>query len=105
MATRKAVNIVKLHTMLALRKTLLILILAVTAMVVTNSYAQPADDHCECCVEAHSMMCNSCKVCTAPALVTRPIVVTYVAQLAIQSAAQNFNPSTHTEDIWHPPKA
>ncbi|HTJ96415.1 MAG TPA: hypothetical protein VL381_03020 [Rhodocyclaceae bacterium] len=89
----------------AFRKTLLILFVAVAAMIVTNSYAQPADDHCECCVEVHGMMCNSCKVCTAPALISRPFVVAHVAQLPIQNSAMHFNPSKHTEDIWHPPKA
>jgi hypothetical protein len=88
----------------SLRKTLLILVLAVAAMIVTNSYAQPADDHCGCCVETHSMMCTSCKVCTAPASVSRP---TLVAQLAatLTESTKSLNPSKHTEDIWHPPKA
>jgi hypothetical protein len=88
----------------SLRKTILILLLALTTLIVTNSYAQPAEDHCGCCTEVQKMMCAACKVCVSPALLAHPATFATDTQHTVGHTVMALNPSHHTEDIWHPPK-
>jgi hypothetical protein len=89
----------------SLRKTFLVLLLALTTLVVTNSYAQPAEDHCGCCTEVQKMVCAACKVCVSPALLFHPVALASNRQHTAGNTIVTLNPSRHTEDIWHPPKA
>lgn len=89
----------------SLRRTLLVLFLALATLVASGSYAQPSHDECGCCTEAQQMMCAACKTCVSHALVAAPIVHAEVATRQAVSTEPHLNPSGHTEDIWHPPKS
>ncbi|MBY0340830.1 MAG: hypothetical protein K2Q19_06675 [Rhodocyclaceae bacterium] len=89
----------------SLRKLILSLMLALATLFAGSGYAQARHDDCGCCTETQQMVCAACKTCVSHALMASP--VTYLEE-APRSAGQTthpLNPSGHTEDIWHPPRA
>lgn len=88
-----------------LRTLILPLILALATLFAGSGYAQTRHDDCGCCTETQQMVCAACKTCVSHALVASPVA--YLEETA-HSAAETtrlLNPSCHTEDIWHPPRA
>lgn len=89
----------------SLRKFLLVVFLGFATLVASTSYVQASADPCDCCpLEVHDLMCSSCKVCTSPALLSLPLMLSFAFEHSIQSTIRPLRPSMHIEDIWHPPK-
>lgn len=89
----------------SLRKLILPLILALATLFASSGFAQAAHDDCGCCTEMQQMVCAACKTCVSHALVASPVAYLEETPHSAAETTHRLNQSSHTEDIWHPPRA